>query len=113
MRIAVASNGLEVAECFPQCLNFNYYTTKSYEIAETQNLPAQGITGEEYAELMNRIDVDVFICHALSAAHASEFQKYGIEVVTGASGRAMQAAQDYVDKKAQELENDTLEEDDE
>ena len=113
MRIAVASNGLDVAENFPQCLNFNYYTTKSYEIAESQNIPAQGLTGEEYADLMERIAVDTFICHSITPAHKSAFEDRGIEVVSGASGRAMQVAESYVQKKAEELENEEAQEDDE
>lgn len=113
MRIAVASDGLDVAQFFPQCQNFNYYTTKSYEIAESQNLPAQGLTGEEYAKLMDRIDVDVFICHAMSAADMNAFEEHGIEVVIDASGRAMQAAESYVQKKAEELESESLEDEEE
>lgn len=106
MRIAVASDGLDVAQHFSQCLNFNYYTTKSYQIVDSQNLPNQGLSAEETARTMRTIDVDALVCGQIAPASAEAFEQHDIEVMTGASGNALQAAQTYLDKKAEELEQE-------
>jgi len=103
MRIAVASDGLEIAPCFSQCLNFNYYTTKSYEIVESQNIPAQGLSGAEYAKLMDSIGVDTLICGSIPSAAREAFEKHGIGIVAGAQGNALKATEYYVANRAQEV----------
>jgi predicted Fe-Mo cluster-binding NifX family protein len=110
MRIAVASCGLEIAPCFSQCLNFNYYTTKSCEIVDSQNIPAQGLSGTEYAKLMDSIDVDTLICGSIPPATREAFEAYGIGIVAGAQGNALKAAEYYVANRAQEVLADTDEE---
>jgi predicted Fe-Mo cluster-binding NifX family protein len=105
MKIAVASNGLDIALHFSQCLNFNYYTTKSYEIIDSQNIPAQGLSGEEYAQLMDRLGIDVIMCDCIEPATKEAFEEHGIGVVNGAQGNALKAAEAYVESKA-EAEDD-------
>ncbi len=99
MRIAVASNGLDVAEHFARCANFNYYTTKSCIIVDSQNMPAQGLECAEYAHLMSGIDVDVLVCDRIGPAARKAFEDLDIRVVDGAKGNALEAAQDYLDGK--------------
>lgn len=113
MRIAVASNGLEIAPHFAQCLNFNYYTTRSYEIVDSQNIPAQGSSGEEYARLMDRVGVDTLICDGIDPATQSAFESRSIGVVSGARGNALKAASAYVASRAEAVLSDIDEEDDE
>lgn len=112
MRIAVASNGLDIAPHFAQCLNFNYYTTKSYEIVDSQNIPAQGSSGEEYAQLMDKIGVDTLICDDIGPACRGSFESRGIGVVSGAKGNALKAAQAYVANRAEVVLADAEEDDD-
>ena len=113
MRIAVASNGLDIAPHFAQCLNLNYYTTRSYEIAESQNIPAQGCSGDEYAQLMDKIGVDTLICDGIAPDVKSAFEAHGIGVVTQAKGNALKAAEAYAASRAAALLEDKEEEDDE
>ena len=113
MIIAVASDGLQIAPHFSQCQNFNYYTTQSYEISGSQNLPAQGCTDTEYASLMSMMGINAIICNMVGLATKSAFEEQGIEVVTGVTGTALDAARAYVDRKAQELlDEDDFDDDD-
>lgn len=110
MRIAVASSGLDIAASFLQCDNFNYYTTISCQIVASQSIPEQGMSPEEYAKLMENMEVNVFICNEISEAAKEAFQDRGITVVEGKQGNALQAAEEYVEYIA---EHDDFEDDDE
>lgn len=96
MRIAVASRGLEIASSFIQSQNFNYYTTISCQIVASQNMPEQGVSPEEHADLMRKMDVDVLICDEISDSARTTFEEQGIKVVEGKTGNALQAAEEYV-----------------
>lgn len=113
MRIAVASDGLSIAQHFSQCLNFNYYTTCSYQIIESQNIPAQGVTAEEYARLMDHIGVDALIVNHISPTARATFLEHGIEVVESQEGLAIEAAERYIDERAAELVANIPQDDDE
>ncbi len=111
MKIAVASNGLDVAQTFAQCQNFSYYATHSYHISATQNIPAQGSTPEEYAELLGRIGVETLLAGEVTPAATEAFQNAGIQLIAGISGRATDAARAYVAQRAAELDSSEEEED--
>ena len=113
MRIAVASDGLDVAQHFSQCLNFNYYTTQSYQIIDSQNIPAQGLSAEEYAQLMEGIGIDALIGNNISPDAQEAFSLRGIDIVSPASGRAIDAAAAYIDRCADVLVADVPQDDDE
>ncbi len=42
MRIAVASEGLDVSSHFGCCTNFNFYQVENGELVDSRNLPAKG-----------------------------------------------------------------------
>ena len=105
MRIAVASAGLDIAASILTCDNFNYYTTRSYEIIASQNIPAQGLSPEEYAVLMENMKVDAIICNAIGAVARNAFEEHSIMVVDGKEGNALQAAEELVATLAEELVN--------
>ena len=111
MRIAVASDGLDVADDFLQSRNFNYYTTQSFELADSKNIPAEGITCEEYASLMEQIGIDALICNGITPACKIAFEDVGITVAEGVRGNALEAAQDFLTDQAKSLE-DALDDDD-
>ena len=113
MRVVVASCGLDIAPSFSQCENFNYYTTKSFEIVASQNLPAQGLSAEEYVRIMENVDVNALICDEISAASKEAFTSHGIDVMDGVKGNAFQAAETYVAHAAELVLNAAEEEDDE
>ncbi len=112
MRIVVASDGLDIAPHFSQCLNYNFYTTKSYEIVDSQNIPSQGSSPEECAKLLDKIGVDTLICNGITPTTKSAFEAHGIVVVTQATGNALQAAEAYTASKANQVEEDEDEEED-
>ena len=105
MRIVVASSGLDIAASFASCENFNYYTTQSYEIIASQNIPAQGLSAEEYAALMEKMEVDAIICDGMSAMARDAFEAHCIKVYEGKQGNALQAAQELVSSLAEELDH--------
>ena len=113
MRIAVASNGLDIAPSFSQCENFNYYTTKSYEIVASQNFPAQGLAAEEYASVMEDMGVNAIICDQIGALARNAFESRDIKVVDSKQGNALAAAQELIEAMAEALVNEEAEDDDE
>lgn len=112
MKIAVASDGLNVAQSFARCQNFNYYTTRSYEIAETQNIPAQGLTPEQYAKFMRTVGVDALIAGSISPNARDAFETQHIQVVQDVQGGAFQAASNFVAECAASLEANAFEDED-
>jgi len=113
MRIAVASIGLEIAPSFSQCENYNYYTTKSYEIVASQNMPAQGYTYEGCAQMLENMEVNAIICNEVGETARTAFENHGILVVENKTGDALEAAEALVAQLAEEFEDETDEEDDE
>lgn len=113
MRIAVASSGLDIAASFLQCDNFNYYTTKSCEIVASQNIPEQGMSPEEYAKLMEDMEVNVLICNEISDVAKAAFEERSIVVVSEKQGNALQAAEEYVAFIAENVEEEEDEDDEE
>ena len=105
MRIAVASSGLDISSSFSTCENFNYYTTKSCEIVASQNIPAQGLSPEEYAELMEQVGVTALICGEMGAMSREAFESHSILVVSDKQGNALQAAEELVASLADDLEH--------
>lgn len=112
MRIAVASCGLDIANSFIQSQNFNYYTTISCQIVASQNMPEQGVSPEEHADLMSKMDVDVLICNEISDSAREAFEAHSITVIDGKTGNALQAAEEYVAFIAEQNDDDCDDEDD-
>ncbi|MCH4183904.1 MAG: hypothetical protein LKF61_00255 [Eggerthellaceae bacterium] len=106
MRIAVASEGLDVAPQFAQCANFNYFTTKSFEIVDSQNIPFRSCTIDDCVRLFKTIGTDAIICDSISTVSQRILTDQGFEVVQQAHGNALQAAQRYIDARARELDNE-------
>lgn len=106
MRIVVASNGLDVAPSFSQCENFNYYTTMSCEIVASQNIPAQGLTPEGYAALMEDMEVTALVCNEMGAMAKSAFEAHDITVIDDQTGNAFQAAEQAVNMMGCRIEED-------
>lgn len=95
MRIAVVSDGLNVAEHIMRCRNINCYTTRSLQVCDSKNVPAEGLSCNDYARLMLNMGVDVVICSSVSPTCRKAFEAYDIEIVEGACGNALEAARNY------------------
>lgn len=113
MRIAVASNGLDVADNFSTCQNFNFFDTSAYEIVETRNIPADELTCDERVALLDHLDTDALVCGCVRADTKNELSRRSVAVASGFSGPAYTAAESYVNARAEELLADTPQEDDE
>lgn len=96
MRIAVASEGLDVSKHFSSCTNFNFYKVENNELVDSRNLPSQEHLCGSQANFLRQIEVRVLICGTLSERDIEIMNKAGITVVTGASGRALKAADAYL-----------------
>ena len=101
MRIAVASEGLDVSKHFSSCTNFNFYKVENNELVDSRNLPSQEHLCGSQANFLRQIEVRVLICGTISERDIEIMNKAGITVVTGASGRALKAADAYRSTPAQ------------
>lgn len=99
MRIAVASEGLDVSSHFSCCTNFNYYKIEHGEMVDSRNLPSQGHLCGSQANFLRQIDVKVLICNHITAKEAESMERAGIKVVPGATGRAIKACAAYLEGK--------------
>ena len=96
MRIAVASEGLDVSSHFSCCNNFNYYKIENGEMVDSRNLPSQGHLCGSQANFLRQIDVKILICGSISKKETETMENAGIKVIPGASGRAFQVVADYL-----------------
>lgn len=103
MRIAVASIGLDVSPSYSQCENYNCYTTQSYQIIASQNFPAQGVSADECASMMESMGVSVFVCDQIGDLARNAFEAHDIKVVDSKRGKALQVAQELVEAMAETL----------
>lgn len=97
--VVVASEGLEVSRVRGYCTNYNYYPVVDGHIADSQNLPAKGPVGEKYARIFADLGVDVVVVGDIGERARQAFTDRGIVIASGASGRAIDAAQDFLDGK--------------
>lgn len=98
MRIAVASQGLDVAARFEQCESFMCYTVNHGIIAECQNMPNLGLPYQDLAKLLGDLDVCALIVGAIPFDIARVFCSADIEVVAGAQGSARTVVEQYLTK---------------
>lgn len=96
MRIAVASEGLEVSQNFGRCASYMCYTVKCGVIVECQNMPNPNLPMSRLVPLLRDLDVTVLIVGAIDYDTANVFCCADIEVIAGASGSAREVAQAYL-----------------
>lgn len=107
MRIAVASEGLNVSSHFSCCTNFNYYKVQNGTLADSRNLPSQGHLCGSQANFLRQIDVKVLLCGSISKRDVERMNNAGITVVSGVSGRAIDAAFAYLKDHKQDFPDTT------
>lgn len=95
MRIAVASEGLEVSNHFGCCTNFNYYKVDDDRLVDSRNLPSQGHLCGSQANFLRQIEVKVLICGTISPQEIEIMNNAGITVISGIKGKAIDAADAY------------------
>lgn len=96
MKIAVASDGLDVSLHGGRCTSYMCYTVERGIITECQNTPNSGLSPLRTADFLKKLGVDVFMTYRVEPRFAAAVEAAGIESVTGASGSARQAVEDYI-----------------
>ena len=100
MRIAVASQGLDVSPHFGSCTNFNYYKVENNQLVDSRNLPSSGHLCGSQANFLRQIEVKVLLCSAISPHDKEQMERAGITVISGVSGRATEATMAYLANKS-------------
>ena len=96
MKIAVASEGKMVTEHFGHCENFNIYNVKEGKIIDNENITNPGHRPGFLPNFLNDLGVNVIISGGMGGGAIEIFKEKDIEVVTGASGEAIKAVEDYI-----------------
>jgi len=99
MKIAVASEGEMVTEHFGHCENFNIYETENNRIICFESVPNPGHKPGFLPNFLADLGVSVIISGGMGGGAIDIFAQRGIEVVTGASGLALKAAENYLNDK--------------
>ena len=109
MRIAVASEGLNVSPYLERCTDYTCYTITYGIITECQNIPNSGLSGERVARLMTDLGVDIVISGKIEDETKLALQSSNIEICTGASGTARSAVEAYLAQTFVGFEDDPQE----
>lgn len=98
MRIAVASEGLDVSSYFERCTSFTIYTINCGIITECQNIPNPLLSYGSLASLLLELEVDTVIAGCMERSSSQALTEAGIEVVFGVVGTARAATEAYLAK---------------
>ena len=104
MRIAVASEGLNVSTHFSACSNFNYYKIEDGLITDSRNLPSAGHLCGSQANFLRQIEVKVLICNRIQNKEIESLNNAGITVVANVSSRAIDCVSDYIFETLEDFE---------
>ena len=114
MRIAVASDGLDVSLHGDRCESYMCYTVERGIITECQNTPNPCLPPNLTADLLKKLGVNVFVVHVLDPKFRSAFEHAGIDVAVGAFGSTYRAVESYLASlfMGDDLEDDPFSDDD-
>lgn len=96
MRIAVASEGLDVSPYFEHCTSFTIYTVDCGIITECQNMPNPQLPSGSLASLLLELEVDIIIAGCTKRSSIQALMEADIEVVSGVVGTAREATEAYL-----------------
>lgn len=96
IKIAVASENEKVTEHFGHCINFNIYEAVDGRILKNSSVDNPGHKPGFLPNYLNDLGVNVVISGGMGSGAIDIFNEKGIEVIVGASGDAMNAAQAYL-----------------
>ena len=72
------------------------YTVERGIITECQNTPNPSLSAHQTAELLKNLGADVFMTYRIEPLIATAVEAAGIESVTGASGSARKAVENFI-----------------
>lgn len=96
MRIAVASDGLEVAPYLESCTNYNCFKVSNGRLVDYQNLPILDTQSLSLADLFKELGIDVLIVGCLQKPTRKVLENHGITVLCGAKGEAKHVVENYL-----------------
>lgn len=96
MRIAVASDGLNVSMHSGRCASYMCYTVERGVITECQNLPNPCLPPAATAELLASLGIDLFFANTIDPNIERELEKANIEVVVGMDGSARESVEQFI-----------------
>ena len=96
MKIAVASDNNMVTEHFGHCESFNIYEAENNEIVKSELIPNPGHKPGYLPNFLNDIGVNVIISGGMGGGAVEIFNDNNIEVITGARGSSIGAANSYL-----------------
>jgi predicted Fe-Mo cluster-binding NifX family protein len=99
MKIAVASKGKMVTEHFGHCEGFAVFDTENKQIKGREFIPNPGHRPGFLPVFLNDKGVNVIISGGMGGGAVDIFNEKGIEVITGASGDAETAVNNYLQGK--------------
>ncbi|MBE3593009.1 MAG: NifB/NifX family molybdenum-iron cluster-binding protein [Thermoanaerobacter sp.] len=97
MRIAVASEGKEVSMHFGHCEGFWVFDVEEKEIKNSTFLPNPGHRPGFLPEFLKDKGVDCVISGGMGMSAIELFNSYGIDVITGAEGEAVEVVKKYLE----------------
>ncbi len=106
MRIAVASQGLDVAPWFLHCSSYMCYRVERGLITDCHNMPNLSMSSQQTAHLMHDLGITVVLANNMEGSAKTALEAAGIEVVEGMSGTASAAARQYVTNTLAGTESD-------
>ncbi len=95
MKIAVASNKDMVSEHFGHCANFNFFEIEDGNLLNEMEVASPGHDCKGLPMFLKQNNIDVLISGGIGKGAMNNCMAVGIEVVSGASGLARDAAISY------------------
>lgn len=97
MKIAVASNGEMVTEHFGHCEAFYIFDAEANQIVKTDKVANPGHRPGFLPNYLHELGVNVIISGGMGGGAIDIFNERGIEVIVGARGTSIQAAEAYLE----------------
>jgi len=99
MKIAVASENRMVTGHFGHCESFNIFDVEEKKIIKSEAISNPGHKPGFLPNFLNDMGVNVIISGGMGSGAIDIFNEKGIEVITGATGNAKVAAEQYLEGK--------------
>ena len=96
MKIAVASNGLDVSPYYERCTNYNCFSVDNGTITDYRNLPSQLLQNGKAAAVLYELGIDTIIVGCISEPSLASLTDKKLTVFIGAMGDAKEAVKAYI-----------------
>ncbi|MCL1799615.1 MAG: hypothetical protein FWG23_07770 [Eggerthellaceae bacterium] len=96
MRIAVASEGLEVSSYFESCTNYSCFTVENGTIVDSRNLSRNALQNKEPGKVLFELGMDTVIVGCISEGSLAGLTGCGLTVFAGAMGNAQESVKAYI-----------------